>query len=139
MAFALGFAGGFADAALPEPEPTPGIIGRGSGTPLFRTRWIPRQGQPAPPPVRIAVAFARFDYRWSVAITRLTFRVRLAQVAPRLSFRVTALTLWIRARGATAVTTSKVVRVEGGRKLSEWAYEQRELTEIALALTAWQQ
>ena len=139
MAFALGFAGGFADdGAEPEPEPQPGVIGRGSGSPLYRTRWVPRPGQPAPPPVRIAVA-VHVGYRWSASVIRVAFRSRLIQAAPRMSFRVAALTTYVRARGVTAKATAKVVKVQVDQvALSRFAYEVRELTEVAVALTAWQ-
>ncbi len=139
MAFALGFAGGFADAAVePEPEPTPVIIGSGSGSPLYRRRWVARPGQPAPPPVRLAVS-VHVDYRWSAAVTRIAPKVRLVQAAPQLSVRVTALTMWLRTRGFTAQTSAKVVKVDIDQiALSRFAYEVRELNEIAVALTAWQ-
>lgn len=137
MAFALGFAGGFADAGA-EPEPTPVVTGRGSGSPLYRARWTSRPGQPAPPPVRIA-ASVHVDYRWATAVTRIAVKVRLAQAAPRMSVRITALTMWLRARAVTAKTTAKVVKVDVDPvAVSQFAYEVRELNEIAIALTAWQ-
>ena len=137
MAFALGFAGGFADAGAepePEPEPTPVVVGRGSGSPLYRTRWVPRPGQPAPPPVRLAVS-VHVGYRWSAAVTRIAPKVRIAQPPPRFSFRVTALTTYVRARSVTATTTAKVVNI---RIDPAAAHEIRELTELAVVLAAWQ-
>jgi hypothetical protein len=137
VAFALGFAGGFADAGV-EPEPQPVVSGRGSGSPLFRTRWVPRPGQPALPPVRLTVS-VHVGYRCSATVTRIAPKVRLVQAAPRLSFRVTALTTYVRARGFAAKTTAKVVKVDVDPiAVSRFAYEVRELTEVAVALTAWQ-
>jgi hypothetical protein len=140
MAFALGFAGGFADVpAEPGPEPTPIIVGRGTGALLYPARWVPRPRQPAPAPARITVTLPHANYRWSVAVTRLALKARFAQATPRLSFRVAAITMWLRARGATAKTTVKVVKVDVDQvALSRFAYETRELTEVAVALTAWQ-
>lgn len=139
MAFALGFAGGFADTAVqPEPEPEP-IVGRGSGAPLVRTRWIPRPRQPPLPPVRIAVA-VHVGYRLDVAVTTVAPQVRLTLDPPHLSVRVATVTMWLRTGGFAATTAAKVVKVDVDPvAVSRFAYEVRELTEIAVALTAWQQ
>ncbi len=136
VAFGQGFAGGFADGAVVEPEPVPVIIGSGGASPWHRTRWISSRPFAPQPPVRIRAA-VHVGYRWSATVTTIHPHVRLTQPPPRLTARPASLTMWVRTRTVPPVATCKVAYVEGGRALSQFAYETRELAEIALVLAAW--
>lgn len=137
MAFALGFAGGFADNEVETP-PIPPPVTVGGGAPLYRQRWI--QAPVAPripqPPVRIR-ARIRVAYRWTARVVRVTPPVKMAVAGPRLGLQVKAVTVHIAERKvATRMEVKNVHLAVDPVALSRHAWEQRELDEIAVALAA---
>ena len=134
MAFALGFAGGFADAVEAPPEaPPPQTVG--GGAIIVSRRWQP-VAAPKPYPARVQVR-ARVTWRWSARVTSVAPPLRIATV-PTLKLRPASLTIWPAPMIGTFVTKVAVADVNiDPIALARFTYETRELNEIAVALAAW--
>lgn len=138
MAFALGFAGGFADEEVETP-PTPPPVTVGGGAPMYRRRWIPTQVAPRTPqpPVRVR-ARIRVTYRWSARVVRIAPLVKMVATGPRLGLQVKSVRVHVAERKVSTRMEVKSMRVAVDPvALSRHAWEQRELDELAVVLSVW--